>query len=363
MSSRRAHLRSQERAMNVLMLGNSFTYVNDMPGMLAKELDASVTEVVRGGAYLHSFLDQEDELSQLGMSALLGDVHEREGREMCRTFGGAARGDWDYVVLQEQSFNAVGNEEDYIRSAVELCRRAWSVGAVPVIYGTWAYRAGSSKLKSTFLTHDEMLMRLRRSAERAAQEGGALLADVGMALEHCGFDPYTADDYHPGREASMLAARILADTMRAHQARSRACAEVELREVDAGNWRELARMELNECERGFAPDCAMALAEAAYAGWQVKGIYADGIPAGLIVHGVDARLGMERVRHVIVDRRMRGAGIARAALAALYDNGASCDVAATAHPGNARALGLLRRMGFEMQERLMDGEWLMIRRA
>ena len=211
--------------MNVLMLGNSFTYVNDMPGMLADELNASVTEVVRGGAYLHSFLDQEDDLSQIGMSALMGDVREREGREMCRTFGGAVQGDWDYVVLQEQSFNAVGNEEDYVRSAVELCRRAWSVGAVPVIYGTWAYRAGSSKLKSTFLTHDEMLMRLRRSAERAALEGGALMADVGMALEHCDFDPYTADDYHPSREASMLAARTLADTIRAHEARSRACAK------------------------------------------------------------------------------------------------------------------------------------------
>ena len=349
--------------MNVLMLGNSFTYVNDMPGMLADELNASVTEVVRGGAYLHSFLDQEDDLSQIGMSALMGDVREREGREMCRTFGGAARGDWNYVVLQEQSFNAVGNEENYVRSAVELCRRAWSVGAVPVIYGTWAYRAGSSKLKSTFLTHDEMLMRLRRSAERAAREGGALMADVGMALEHCDFDPYTADDYHPSREASMLAARILADTIRAHEARSRACADVELCVVNADNWREFAQMELNECERGFSPDCAMALAEAAYEGWQVKGIYVDGTPAGLIVHGIDAQLDMERVRHIIVDRRMRGAGIARAALAALYDDGAPCDVAATVHPGNARALGLLRRMGFEMQERLIDGEWLMIRRA
>ena len=48
--------------MNILMLGNSFTYCNDMPGMLAEELNASVTEVVRGGAYLHGFLDQEDEL-------------------------------------------------------------------------------------------------------------------------------------------------------------------------------------------------------------------------------------------------------------------------------------------------------------
>ena len=94
--------------MNILMLGNSFTYCNDMPGMLAEELNASVTEVVRGGAYLHGFLDQEDELSQLGMAALVGEIHECDGRNMCRTFGGRPCGLWDYVVIQEQSFNAVG---------------------------------------------------------------------------------------------------------------------------------------------------------------------------------------------------------------------------------------------------------------
>ena len=98
--------------MNILMLGNSFTYCNDMPGMLAEELNASVTEVVRGGAYLHGFLDQEDELSQLGMAALVGEIHECDGRNMCRTFGGRPCGLWDYVVIQEQSFNAVGNPDD-----------------------------------------------------------------------------------------------------------------------------------------------------------------------------------------------------------------------------------------------------------
>ena len=102
--------------MNILMLGNSFTYCNDMPGMLAEELNASVTEVVRGGAYLHGFLDQEDELSQLGMAALVGEIHECDGRNMCRTFGGRPCGLWDYVVIQEQSFNAVGNPDDYVKS-------------------------------------------------------------------------------------------------------------------------------------------------------------------------------------------------------------------------------------------------------
>ncbi len=204
-----------EADMNILMLGNSFTYFNDMPGMLAGELNASVTEVVRGGAFLHDFLSQEDELCQLGMAALLGEIHEREGREMCRTFGEKPQGKWDYVVIQEQSFNAVGNPEDYLKSATELIRRIKSVGAVPVIYATWAYRDGSMKLKSTWLSFSEMRERQTKTYTNAAKECGALLADVGAAFEKADFNVYNDDDYHPNEQASRLAAHVIADAIRA----------------------------------------------------------------------------------------------------------------------------------------------------
>ena len=202
--------------MNILMLGNSFTYFNDMPGILAGELNASVTEVVRGGAFLHDFLSQEDELCQLGMAALLGEIHEREGHEICRTFGEKKRGKWDYVVLQEQSFNAVGDPEDYIKSAKELIRRIKSVGAVPVIYATWGYRDGSMKLKSTWMTFSEMRERPTKTYTDASNACGALLADVGAAFEKAEFNVYNDDDYHPNERASRLAANVIADTIRAH---------------------------------------------------------------------------------------------------------------------------------------------------
>ena len=352
--------------MNILMLGNSFTYCNDLGDMLARELDASVTEVVRGGAYLHSFLDQEDELSQLGMAALRGRVQPREGRELCRTFGGGAQGMWDYVILQEQSFNAVGNEEDYVRSAAELCRRAWSVGAVPVIYGTWAYRAGSDKLGSTWLTYDEMLERLRSAGERAAREGGALWADVGAAFAGADFDPYSPDDYHPNAAASRLAARTLAGVMRAHAQRARPCPAVELRPIDRDNWQACVRLSVAPEQRDFVAPNAYSLAQAAYEPeCHPLAIYLDGSMAGFAMYAWDAELEMWSIYRLMVGQDMQGRGVARAALdrlcALMAGRHGARSIAISADPRNARALGLYRRMGFEPDGRLVDGEILLIR--
>ena len=69
--------------MKILMLGNSFTYFHDMPKMLAALLNVEVDSVTRGGAYLHQFLDFEDELFARVKEAL----HRQK---------------WDYIVLQEQ---------------------------------------------------------------------------------------------------------------------------------------------------------------------------------------------------------------------------------------------------------------------
>ena len=43
--------------MRILMLGNSFTYYNDMPKMLGAHLGDEVLALTRGGAYLDEHLD------------------------------------------------------------------------------------------------------------------------------------------------------------------------------------------------------------------------------------------------------------------------------------------------------------------
>ena len=65
--------------MRILMLGNSFTYFNDMPDMLAQILDAEVVHHTRGGAHLSEHLDPETELGAKTQAALQNEK-------------------WDYVI-------------------------------------------------------------------------------------------------------------------------------------------------------------------------------------------------------------------------------------------------------------------------
>ncbi|MBP3657266.1 MAG: SGNH/GDSL hydrolase family protein [Clostridia bacterium] len=179
--------------MKILMLGNSFTYFNDMPQLLAANTGWEVVAHTRGGAYLSEHLDPEAELGARTLPAL------REQK-------------WDYVVLQEQSRGPYERREEYLASVRALCGLIRAAGATPVIYATWAYKDGTQRLASTGLSYDAMLAALTEGCHAAAKENGALIADAGLAFagtQHV-LPLYTPDDYHPSAFGSMLAALTIA---------------------------------------------------------------------------------------------------------------------------------------------------------
>ena len=186
--------------MRILMLGNSFTYFHDVPGILSVLLDEEVKSHTRGGAYLKEHLDPETELGAKTIKAL-----EEEK--------------WDYVVLQEQSFGPIGKQEEFLESVEELCERIRKAGAKPVMYATWAYKEGSEKLAGTGMSYEEMDSALYAAYHRAAQENDALTADVGTAFTRLRdmLELYTPDDYHPTETGSMLAASIIAEAIRQNE--------------------------------------------------------------------------------------------------------------------------------------------------
>ena len=114
--------------MRILMLGNSFTYYHDMPKMLSKMLGEDVVANTKGGAWLRDQLDPESELS----AVLSGLRKER----------------WDYVVLQEQSFNPAKNRRD-LGEAARKIREMKTGGEQMVMYQTWANQAGGDKQEGT----------------------------------------------------------------------------------------------------------------------------------------------------------------------------------------------------------------------
>ena len=189
--------------MRILMLGNSFTYFNDMPQILAPLLGCEVVAHTRGGAYLAEQLNPETEMGAKTLKAL------REEK-------------WDYVVLQEQSNAPALRREAFQKSAAALCELIRENGAKPVFYVTWAYRDGTDKLASTGLTYDEMQQQLYDSYHAAAEAGNALAADVGVAFNAVRQQVDVLnknDNFHPSEAGSVLAAAVIAQTIRADQAK------------------------------------------------------------------------------------------------------------------------------------------------
>ena len=179
--------------MKILMLGNSFTFYNDMPEMIAHLTGAEVTEHTRGGARLAEQLNPDTGLGAKTQAALRDEK-------------------WDYVVLQEMSNGPITANGRYMDSVSRLCAQIRENGAVPVIFGTWAYERGSQKMRSMNMTYEEMASGMSAACRRAAEESGAIFADVGRAFyekadEEC---LYSGDGMHPSEAGSMLAAQVLA---------------------------------------------------------------------------------------------------------------------------------------------------------
>lgn len=183
--------------MRILMLGNSFTYCNDMPDMLAALTGAEVASHTRGGAMLSEHLNPETEMGARTLKALSEEK-------------------WDYVILQEQSNAPVTKNKGFLAAAQRLCTLIRENGAKPVFYATWAYREGSEKLASMNMDYAAMDSALSAAYREAAEINGALIAEVGAAFtalrKHA--ELYAPDDYHPSEAGSITAAAVIADAIK-----------------------------------------------------------------------------------------------------------------------------------------------------
>ncbi len=180
----------------ILFLGNSFTYYNDLPAIVERlscgELECH--SITRGGAYLNAYKTPSDELR--GRLDELLSEHQ-----------------YDYVVLQEQSLNAITDLGDYLSSVKNI---ASLVGNTKILlYQTWSYAEGSKILKRAGLSYAEMADGLENAVSRAAREIGAQVIPVGRVFANvCKHRPeialYDDDGLHPSERGSFIAACVFA---------------------------------------------------------------------------------------------------------------------------------------------------------
>ena len=144
----------RSQTINILFIGNSFTQRNDLPGLLA-EMAAAQDLCVK------------HELISVGGASLR--THWNAGRAA----KAIAKGEYDYVVLQEQSTLPVKNAKrmaENIRLFDESIKRA---GSKTVLYMTWARQHAPESQKAIADAYNSI-----------GDELGAIVVPVGLAWQH-----------------------------------------------------------------------------------------------------------------------------------------------------------------------------------
>ncbi len=182
---------------NILFIGNSFTYYNDMPAMVAElasraGVDLCTVPVTKGGWHLERYADPENEM----------------GKELRRVYPEKT---WTYVVLQDHSLQPAVHPEITLTAVRDLISRVLTGSESLLFYQTWAYREGSEKLANSGLDYATMRDRLHSTYEQAAQMTGGTRVPVGDAFSLCRdthpeIELYQEDAFHPSLAGSYLAA-------------------------------------------------------------------------------------------------------------------------------------------------------------
>ena len=181
--------------MNILCIGNSYTYYNDMPKMLESLLrengfETEIDAVTKGGRRLYENL-------------VIDDEYNAKIRELI------AKKDYDVLFLQEQSYFALVDYEKFENALSELIDL---VGAKRVIlYATWGRKSGSPLLEEHGWTSLGMTDALFSAYNSAARKLGTELSPVGLCFKalgerSCNIELYNADLSHPSYEGSAVAA-------------------------------------------------------------------------------------------------------------------------------------------------------------
>ena len=201
--------RDKSSTYNVLFIGNSFSYYNDMNkengifAMIARKAGytgVKVSAVYKSGYYLRQFLDKTDSYG--------ADVLEKLNSQI----------KYDIVVIQEQSANPINNPGDFYDSCREFKKLVDKNGGELWLYSTWGYKTGHSDLSKYGKSTADMEMKLRAAYRAISDELGVGMIYAGAAMtksfaDNRSIDLYNSDLKHPSPAGSYLIAWTIFGTV------------------------------------------------------------------------------------------------------------------------------------------------------
>lgn len=185
-SARRA---VKNEPVSVLFIGNSYTYVNNLPAVVsamgkAGKVKLETQAYTAGAAALIQFWEEPD---------------LAKSRELVKS------GKFDYVVLQDQSVTPCTSPEWTLKFGGKWAQLAHKFKSKPVFFITWAHKTPNGQSFDAAM-QDELTAVYRR----VAQENDALCAPVGEAWRrwyntHPTETLHTEDGSHPNALGTYLA--------------------------------------------------------------------------------------------------------------------------------------------------------------
>lgn len=183
------------RSLQVLFIGNSYSYfipkifesIAEREGKRVK-----VDQVTRAAWRLENHAAAEETLQKI------------------------ANGNWDVVVLQEQSVLPTFPEQERSSSMYpavnKLAATAKSIGAIPVLFQTWGRKGGERTQGEPYPAPSYLLMQesLREGYARAAEQAGGIyvvpVGEVWESVRKTGLDDglYSEDGSHPLNSGNFL---------------------------------------------------------------------------------------------------------------------------------------------------------------
>jgi len=195
-------------AKRVLFLGNSYTYVNNLPVIIAAIAQANGDSLKHDGNLIggYTFLN-----------------HFTNGISKSKI----ALGNWDYVVLQAQSqepsFSPSQVNSQTLPYAIKLDSliKQAEACATTLFFETWGRKNGDAmncQFYPPVCTYTGMQNRLRDSYLLFTDTTKGIMAPVGEAFrssiaQQPALDLYSPDESHPSMEGSYLAAAVFYETI------------------------------------------------------------------------------------------------------------------------------------------------------
>lgn len=183
--------------MNVLFIGNSYTYFNDLDKLfegICRENGHHVNafRVTKGGRKTISYLDSEDPITQQ-LEAILRERH------------------YDVCFLQEQSLLPARDYETFKAGMTHVKRMVGSQADRFILYATWARKLGSPDLEENGWTPEQMKDQLYAAYRKLGQELDMTVSPVGLSFwhtvcHHPEIELHDPDRSHPSYLGSALAA-------------------------------------------------------------------------------------------------------------------------------------------------------------